>query len=356
MAALLIGFNPGYAQDPGAKAKIESALDQQTSVLYIQQPLTTVMADIAKKHAIPIKIDRRVAEAHPDSPGLPVSIDLKGVTLRSMLRLLLRTHRLEYINEGTRLLITTEEYADAVHRKRSFSLPAAVASDSVALTNAIRALILTNDFKGKANVQGNELAAEAPRNELGLIESLVDQLENAGDAQAIGIEDQSLFSKELQHPANMKFFLTPLDEAVRHLALTHSLPLVIDRQSLEAKGLSPSLRVTFELQGIELRRALYFLLHKYDLSYVVKNEVVMITTKRKVESQREIAIHTFPLVLAPKMEKVREMFLKRAPDVWAQHGGANEVVVFKNHFIVYGTRDVQLATRQYVDYVSKRVK
>ncbi|MGB7325120.1 MAG: hypothetical protein WBD31_09625, partial [Rubripirellula sp.] len=72
-----------------------------------------------------------------------------------------------------------------------------------------------------------------------------------------------------------------------------------------------------------------------------------VTTREFADSQREFAIHTLPIGVEPHMVKLREMYIKRFPTPWA--GGHNRIAVFKNHFVVYATRPVQMATERFVD-------
>ncbi|MGB7344060.1 MAG: hypothetical protein WBD20_07590, partial [Pirellulaceae bacterium] len=314
--ALSLCFSVAFAQDdrPGAQA-IEQALDQTTSVRYIDQPLPRVLSDIAKKYAFSIKIDERVAEANPDSLRLPINIELQDVSLRSALRLLLREHQLEYINEGKRLFVTTSEYAESVHRKARYAIPDTVANEADAFIAAIGETILLDKSMGTASVDGNELVVKAPRDVLAIIRTLADKFQPTQDA-AIDDEmakSQAKIDQFLQQPAEMDFVLTPLHDAVQQISRKHDFPILIDGNALEQAGIDSGVPVTFELKGIEMRRTLRFLLNSCNLSYIVRDGYLTVTTREFADSQREFAIHTLPIGVEPHMVKLREMYIKRFP-------------------------------------------
>ncbi|QDT11025.1 hypothetical protein [Planctomycetes bacterium K23_9] len=349
MLPLVFFLSVANAQDNRQDA-IERVLDGTTSVRYIDKPLSRVLADLAKRHAISIRMDDRVAKANPNSPGLAISIELRDVSLRSVLRLLLREHNLEYVNEGNRLLVTTSEHAENSHQEERYAIPESVASDTDGFAAAIRETLLMNDSLGTAEIIGSELVVRAPRAVRAKISDLVAQFQPAKDAEKTAAQLE--IDQILQQPADMNFVFTPLAEAMQQISRSHGLRVIIDRKSLEQAGITPDVPVTFELKGVDLGRSLRFLLNTCNLSYIVKDQWVQVTTKAIVDAHRELVVHTFPIAAEPHMPKLREMFLKRKP--MALTAGDNRIVTFKNHFIVYGTRPIQKAVKQYVDALAVR--
>jgi hypothetical protein len=106
----LIAF-PSRGEEPALReAKIEQALSAPTQLEFVEVPLQDVIDYLKDYHKIEIQIDPRRNELGIDSSA-PVSKNLKGMSLRSALRLLLGELKLTYVVCDEVLLITTPERA-----------------------------------------------------------------------------------------------------------------------------------------------------------------------------------------------------------------------------------------------------
>jgi hypothetical protein len=83
----------------------------------------------------------------------------------------------------------------------------------------------------------------------------------------------------------MEFVETPLKDAVTFLQDAHGIPIVLNTKTLNDAGVNADAPVTKNLRGITLRSALRLLLKDLDLTYVVRDEVLQITTPDDAESQ-----------------------------------------------------------------------
>ena len=337
------------AQDSQSDRRtIETKLDGKISLLYIDQPLSRVLTEIAKRHAISIKVDERVKKARPDGSVDRVNIELADVSLRSCMSMLLRNYDLEYVNEGNRLLVTTSEHAKTVHQEDRYLLPQSVAKDAEELVQLIRELIL--GATGTVKVEGNELVVTAPRAERATIGKLVEQFQPNIDAGKTPAELE--IAQILKEPANMNYILTPLAEAIHTISKAHGVRIVIDRKTMEQAGITADTPVTFELQGIDLGRSLRFMLNSCNLSYIVKDECVLVTTKEVVDAHREIAVYKFPTT-EQQMHRIYQIFDRFGFS--ARLTPSNRIVPFKHYFVVYGDRPAHKATENFVDFVTQRM-
>jgi len=83
----------------------------------------------------------------------------------------------------------------------------------------------------------------------------------------------------LSSPTQLEFIQTPLQDVVDYLKDLHKIEIQIDRKAFQDQGLDAStLPVTANLKGISLRSALNLVLHNLDLTYLVEDEVLLITT------------------------------------------------------------------------------
>ncbi|MCA9269024.1 MAG: hypothetical protein KDA41_11165, partial [Planctomycetales bacterium] len=101
------------AKRGGAEEKIFEALDQPTTLEFIEAPLSDVIDYTKDLHGIEIQIDKRALEDVGIGTDTPITRNLKGITLRSALRLLLKDLDLTYVIRDEVLLITTPEEAES---------------------------------------------------------------------------------------------------------------------------------------------------------------------------------------------------------------------------------------------------
>jgi len=99
-----------------------------------------------------------------------------------------------------------------------------------------------------------------------------------------GGAEEKIFTA-LNADTQIDFIETPLSDVVTFLEDYHKIQIEIDRKALEEVGLDTNTPVTRNLSGISLRSALRLLLRDMDLTYVVQDEVLLITTPEKAESQ-----------------------------------------------------------------------
>jgi hypothetical protein len=89
----------------------------------------------------------------------------------------------------------------------------------------------------------------------------------------------------------MEFVETPLQDAVDYLKDFHGIEIQLDGRSLEEAGMGSDTPVTGALKGLSLESALDLLLSNYDLTYVVRNGVLQITTPEAVASITELRVY-----------------------------------------------------------------
>ena len=110
----------------GGAAAIEKALASPTQLDFADTPLQDVVDYLKDVHHIEIQLDRRVLEDVNVKGDTPVTISVKGVTLKSALRLMLRNMQpeLTYMIKDEVLLITTPDIAERrTHHRSSIRWP-----------------------------------------------------------------------------------------------------------------------------------------------------------------------------------------------------------------------------------------
>lgn len=94
-----------------AEVRILAALEEKTTVQFIDEPLAGVVQYLMDLHGIAIHIDGTALEEIGIGVDEPVNKSLEGVSLRSALNLLLRDIGLDWTIANEVLLITTPEEA-----------------------------------------------------------------------------------------------------------------------------------------------------------------------------------------------------------------------------------------------------
>ncbi len=98
-----------------AEAKLYKALETPTLVEFVETPLADVILYLKDYHKAEITFDQRALDDAGVGADTPITMNLRGVTMRSALEMILRKHRLSPIVQNEVILITTEKEAE---RKR----------------------------------------------------------------------------------------------------------------------------------------------------------------------------------------------------------------------------------------------
>lgn len=94
-----------------------------------------------------------------------------------------------------------------------------------------------------------------------------------------------------REPTSFDFVDQPWTDVVEFLSQHHKLPIQLDSRALSANGVGSDTPITDRFNGISLRSALRLMLDQADLTYVVRNEVLLITTRTEAENMLECRIY-----------------------------------------------------------------
>jgi len=86
-------------------------------------------------------------------------------------------------------------------------------------------------------------------------------------------------------PTTVEFLEVPLRDVVGYLKDYHKIEVQIDTKALDDVGLTVDEPITKSLSGISLRSALKLTLRDLDLTYVIQDEVLLITTPEEAENR-----------------------------------------------------------------------
>ena len=133
--------------------------------------------------------------------------------------------------------------------------------------------------------------------------------------------------QSLLQDTEVNFVDSPLEQAINYLQDLHNIQILLDKAALTADGISTEMPITFGMSGISLDSALNLMLEPLQLDYVIKNEVLVITTKVRAEEQMETRVYNLSRVphLTPK--ELVEIIVGGSPTNATGSGGvASETV------------------------------
>ncbi|QDV41921.1 hypothetical protein Enr13x_17640 [Stieleria neptunia] len=155
-------------------------------------------------------------------------------------------------------------------------------------------------------------------------------------------EAEQRINAVLNDETSITFIQTPLQEAMQTLSAQHNIPIVIDLRALEEIGLDDEVGVTIDLKNVTLRAALRLTLRDLELTYLIKDEVMQITTVEAAEDNLILAMYVLPDNLAAKADQViKVMTATVVPDIWESLGGPSTAMAIDHVLVISTTSDVQ---------------
>ena len=125
----------------------------------------------------------------------------------------------------------------------------------------------------------------------------------------------------------LEFQDEPLESVVNFLQDNYDVPIQIDVEALQDVGLSPDEPVTINVRNVTLKSALRLLLKPLQLTYVIANEVLIITTPEEAESQLVVCVYDVRDLVSARnatkeLEHLAEVIVACiAGETWAKSGG-----------------------------------
>jgi type II secretory pathway component GspD/PulD (secretin) len=92
-------------------------------------------------------------------------------------------------------------------------------------------------------------------------------------------EKERYIERQLLLPTSIGFKDVPLRDVISDLSVRHNINIVPDKTALDDAGISLDQPMTMQLEGTALKSALTLLLNQAHLTYVIQNEVLLITTE-----------------------------------------------------------------------------
>jgi hypothetical protein len=103
----------------------------------------------------------------------------------------------------------------------------------------------------------------------------------------------------LKSPTQLEFAEMPLNEVVDYLKELHGIEIQLDKPAFDEAGVPIETPITRNLKGISLRSALRLMLRDLGLTYMIQDEVLLITSPDRAEQKMSIRVYPVADLVLP---------------------------------------------------------
>jgi hypothetical protein len=146
-----------------------------------------------------------------------------------------------------------------------------------------------------------------------------------GEAESPAVEKIEKALRGPLHSTGLDFVEIPLQEVVATLQDDYGIPIKLDTTALEETGISADEKVSTNIHNVSLRSALRLMLKSTQLTYVIEDEVLMITTPEAAESNLKTCVYDIGSLTGdpgadfdPIIDAIVSCV---ATDTWSENGG-----------------------------------
>ncbi len=101
----------------------------------------------------------------------------------------------------------------------------------------------------------------------------------------------------LDQDTRLEFIETPLEQVIEFLKDMHGINIELDRNALDDVGLGTDVPITRHLTAISLRSGLRLMLKDLELTYEIRNEVLLITTPEGAVAHAHVKVYNVSALL-----------------------------------------------------------
>ncbi|HWB08715.1 MAG TPA: hypothetical protein VG826_05810 [Pirellulales bacterium] len=153
---------------------------------------------------------------------------------------------------------------------------------------------------------------------------------------------EAQINEALGKPCELDFADQPLSDVIESLGNQCHVQIHLDNKALSDAGVGSDTPITRTMKGLSLRTALRLVLDELDLSYIIRNEVLLITSKTEAENMLTTKVYpVFDLAVRPPdapatrpgldFEPLVENITSNiGPSTWDEVGGPGAIMPFTN--------------------------
>jgi hypothetical protein len=353
-----------------ADAAVQARLQRPAKVECVEMPLKDVVKYLETEYELPLVLSTKKLEEASVSPDTPVTISLSGVTLDSLLRQMLKDLELVVVVRNSVAQITTPEDAESQLVLVGYPIHDLVATpygpDYDSLVELISSTIRPASWGGVGGPGAIDYVAGwllIPQT-MDVHEELEAVLSDLRQQLALG-PATSVFANPRRRTAEARI-VAALERPVQASFHEQSLTRVCDEltsqlgvpvrcaKKLEEASISIDTPITGEFPIAPARVQLRRLLRPLELTYVIRDEALLITTPEDAENRLTTRVYDVrPLVdndvglfrtggPMQDADSLIEMITSLlSPDSWDDVSGPGAIDFYRGLLVISQTQDVQ---------------
>ena len=173
----------------------------------------------------------------------------------------------------------------------------------------------------------------------------------------LSIKMEQAIRDRLNQRLDVSFNAQPLSGVMNFFSQELKIPILIDDKALEDDSITPDEPITFKLDNARAVNALELILRPLQLTYIVGNEVMTITSKRTAAN---ITRHYDLSSILPDnslsgeiIELIQEMVTS---DEWQVSGGVSKLRMFGSILVVNAPEETHLAIAELIRAIANQPK
>lgn len=153
----------------------------------------------------------------------------------------------------------------------------------------------------------------------------------------------------------LEFVDTPLKDVADYLISEHSINVVLDERALADVGIDATATVTIALRKATLGTALRLMLSQLDLTFIVEDDLLLITTPEESKRRLRTVVYDVNELLKPpgaqqayeddRDELTEAICTAVAPESWDDVGGPGSICVYRRSLVVSQSDELQRQIR-----------
>ncbi|MBX3413505.1 MAG: hypothetical protein KF708_12515 [Pirellulales bacterium] len=151
----------------------------------------------------------------------------------------------------------------------------------------------------------------------------------------------------LTAPTMIDMVEVPLADVIAYLSDYHHLQILLDRRGIEEAGCDGGVPITLKVKNISLESALNLMLDDLDLTWIIENGVLRITSHDRAEQHLTARLYPVSDLVAKQPDGtvayeplVRVLTKTIAPSTWDEVGGPSSIVPYAGLLVVSTTDQI----------------
>jgi hypothetical protein len=334
----------------GRREFLGKMLDRKIDRLQaVDMPLTSFAEKVHKQTGLLLLIDTRALDDVGIGTDVPVSIDVRNVSLGSALRTVLRDFELTLLIRDEVVWITSPEESEAYLATKLYPVRDLVTLDghlpakfAHLVSDELLELVTTTIAPESWADVGGPGSIELVANQWALAVAQTDDVharltqqmqrirrarkfartwDGEGPVSPIALEEPDTeenakrIRAALASKVDLQFHKKPLAEVAKELSVKHGIAVVVDTRALDDVGIGTDSPITFASSGTSLESALRHMMRPYELAILVQNESLWLTTPEEEESQLVTLVYPVPDLVLHDFGRPSKTDSERDPEV-----------------------------------------